>query len=201
MSERLVLAKTPVFTTREYAAAGNISLASASKRLGTLERHGHVERLTRGVWAVPEHPHFSLYGCVPHLLGGELGYVSFLSALQLHGMISQIPTAVQIATTGAPRVLDTRHGRFEFFQLHPRMMNDGVEWTDAPLPFRLASPEKAALDTFYLSTRRGRRFKALPELEFPRGFRKREFVRLAREHVPLLPVFSAVMSRLDAMGF
>jgi predicted transcriptional regulator of viral defense system len=172
-----------------------MSVASASKRLATLEQHGHVERLTRGIWIIPEHPYFSLYGCVPLLLGGELGYVSFLSALQLHGMISQIPKAVQIATTGLPRVLATRHGRFELFRLHPRMMSEGVEWRDAPLPFRVATPEKALLDTLYLSTRRGRRFGTLPEIELPARFRRGEFARLARTQIPLNPVRSAVMNR------
>jgi hypothetical protein len=195
MAEGLALATTPAFTTRTYAAAGGMSVASASKRLATLEQHGQVERLTRGVWIVPEHPHFSLYGCVPLLLGGELGYVSFLSALYLHGMISQIPKAVQVATTGLPRVLTTRRGRFEFFRLHPRMMSEGVDWRDAPLPFRLASPKKALLDTLYLSTRRGRRFGALPEIELPATLRRRDFAGLARAQIPLAPVRAAVMSR------
>src|ERR1700727_1675077 len=88
MAEGLALSKLAVCTTRAFAAAASIALASASKRLATLARHGHVERLTRGVWIVPEHPHFSLYGCVPALLGNEIGYVSFLSALALHGMLS-----------------------------------------------------------------------------------------------------------------
>lgn len=200
MADGLALARTPAFTTRAYAAAGGMSVVSASKRLATLEQHGQVERLTRGVWVVPEHPHFSLYGCVPLLLGGEVGYVSFLSALQLHGMISQIPKAVQVATTGLPRVLATRRGRFEFFRLHPRMMSEGVEWRDAPLPFRLASPEKALLDTLYLSTRRGRRFGALPEIELPVTFRRREFARLVRSQVTLAPVRAAVMTRFERVA-
>ncbi len=197
MAEGLALATTPAFTTRAYAVANGMSVASASKRLATLGRHRQVERLTRGVWIVPDHPHFSLYGCVPLLLGGEVGYVSFLSALELHGMVSQIPKAVQVATTGMPRVLATRRGRFELFHLHPRMMGDGVEWRDAPLPFRLASPEKALLDTLYLSTRRGRRFAALPEIELPRSFRRRELARLAKIQVPLAPVHTAVLKRFD----
>jgi predicted transcriptional regulator of viral defense system len=148
MPEPLALSRVPVFTTRAYAVAAQTSVASASKRLSTLARHERVELLTRGVWIVPDHPHFSLYGCVPLLLGHELGYVSFLSALQLHGMISQIPKSIFVATTGPPRSLVTKRGRFEFFQMHPRMMQGGVEWREAPLPFRLASPEKALLDTF-----------------------------------------------------
>lgn len=202
MAEGLVLSASPIFTTREYAARGDISVVAASKRLATLARHRQIERLTRGLWVAPDHPHFSLYGCVPYVLGAELGYVSFLSALHLHGMLSQIPTAVQVATTGAPRTLVTRLGRFELFQLHPRMMTGGVGWNDAPLPFRIASPEKALLDTFYLATRRGRRFRSLPELEFPPTFRRRELVRLAKVQVTHGPARVAVLRRmaLETMG-
>lgn len=200
MADLLSLAKVPVFTTREYAVAQGLSAPSASKQLATLERRGLVERLTRGVWIVPEHPQFSLYGCVPHLLGREMGYVSFLSALHLHGMISQIPKAIQVATTGWPRVVATQRGVFEMFLLKPRMMREGVDWSDAPVPFRLASPEKALLDTFYLSTRRGRRFRVLPEIELPSAFRKREFLRLVREQIPLAPVRTAVTRRFEALA-
>ncbi|MBS2011401.1 MAG: hypothetical protein JST00_00705 [Deltaproteobacteria bacterium] len=199
MADGLSLARSPAFTTRAFATSAGVSVASASKQLGTLARRGHVEQLTRGVWVVPDHPHFSLYGCVPLLLGREVGYVSFLSAMQLHGMISQIPKAIQVATTGPPRTLVTPRGRFEFFQLNPRMMSAGVEWHDAPLPFRLASAEKALLDTFYLSTRRGRRFRVLPEIELPRGFRKRDLLRLADEQIPLPPVHAAVARRVAAL--
>jgi hypothetical protein len=200
MAEGVALAKAPVFTTRTFAATRDISLASASKRLATLARQGQVEALTRGVWIVPDHPHFSLYGCVPYLLGRELGYVSFLSALQLHGMISQIPKAVHIATTGTPRLLVTPRGRFEFFKLHPRMMTAGVEWRDAPSPFRLATPEKALLDTFYLSTRRGRRFRVLPEIELQAAFRRRAFSQLVRAQIPLAPVRIAVLRRFESVA-
>lgn len=199
MPDPMTLAKAPVFTTRAYAAEGGMSLASASKRLATLARHGQIEMLTRGIWIVPEHPHFSLYGCVPYVLGHEVGYVSFLSALSLHGMISQIPKAIQVATTGAPRRLVTPRGRFELFRMHPRLMNDGIAWHDAPAPFRVAGPEKALVDTFYLATRKGRRFRVLPEIELPRSFRKSELRRLVREQVPLAPIQTAVLTRFDAM--
>jgi hypothetical protein len=125
--------------------------------------------------------------------------VSFLSALQLHGMISQIPKSIFVATTGPQRGLVTKRGRFEFFQIHPRMMKDGVEWRDAPLPFRLASPEKALLDTLYLSTRKGRRFRALPEIEMPAAFRNRELWRLARQQIALESVRTAVRRRFEGM--
>lgn len=81
--------------------------------------------------------------------------------------------------------------------MHPRMVNEGVDWRDAPLPFRLASREKALLDTLYLSTRRGRRFRVLPEIELTEAFRRREFTRLARGQIKLPPVRAAVLKRFD----
>jgi hypothetical protein len=84
--------------------------------------------------------------------------------------------------------------------MHPRMMGEGVDWRDAPLPFRLASPEKALLDTLYLSTRRGRRFHTLPEIELTETFRRREFVRLVRAQATLAPVRAAVLTRFAALA-
>ena len=196
----LTLIKKAVFTTREYAVLNGISLSAASKRLATLKRDGYLYKLTRAVWVVPDHPHFSLYGCVPILLGNEDGYVSFLSALHQHGLLSQIPKSVQIATTGHARRLDTELGRFEFFQLHPRMMSDGVGWQDAPLAFRMAGSEKALLDTFYVATRKGRRFAKLPEIDLSEGFSPKKFSALLEKQVPYHQIQQVVARRLELLG-
>lgn len=194
--ERFSLAKTPIFTTRQFAMLNEITLPAASKRLYTLKKQKRVERLTRGVWIIPDHPHFSLYGCVPHLLGNEAGYISFLSALHLHGSLSQIPKTIQIATTGHSRRLDTKFGSFEFFQLHPRMMRQGVLWSDTPQQFQIASLEKALLDTYYLATRKGRRFAKLPEIELPQTFKIRVFKDFAKTQIPWDRIRLAVLKRI-----
>ena len=136
-----------IFTTRDFAQVAGISLGAASKRLGRLAAGtASLVQLTRGVWANRAHPYFNVHACVPVLLGSEQGYVSFLSALHLHGAIAQIPPNVQVATTGHARSVSTPVGTFEFLQLKPEMFHDGVVWSDTPRPYRIATVEKALLE-------------------------------------------------------
>ena len=184
-----------IFTTREFAHQSGVSLSAAAKRLARLSRKGQLTKVTKGVWANTAHPYFHPLSCVPYLLGKEQGYVSFLTALHLHGVISQIPKTIQIATTGRGRGLDSPVGRFEFFQIKPEMMTHGSAWSESRLPYRVASAEKALVDTLYLSTRKNRRFARLPELDVSdSGFRQREFKRLMKQ----LPIPSRISSAIDS---
>ena len=189
-----------VFTTRDYAAAGGVSLSSASRRLDRLSERGALTRVTRGVWANTTHPHFHPLACVPYLLGKEQGYVSFLTALHLHGVLSQIPRTHQVATTGRPRLLDSPVGRFEFLRIKPDLMSEGVEWSDTHQPFPVASAEKALLDTLYISTRKNRRFLSLPELDLETAFDRRAFERLLNELPYPVRIRSAIASRWRNFG-
>lgn len=168
------------FTTREYAEASDMAVASASRQLGAASERGPLVRLTRGVWANPTHPYFHPLVCVPKLIGNEQGYVSFLTALHLREVIEQIPRAIQIATTGHARKLSTPVGFYEFFHVAPKLMRRGIEWSDTRIPYRIATAEKALLDTLYISLRRGRRFRSLPELDL-RPLTKRRFMGLLEE--------------------
>lgn len=189
-----------IFTTHDLASRGGISMSAAAKRLSRLSAKKLLTRVTKGVWANIGHPYFHPLSCVPYLLGKEQGYVSFLSALHMHGVISQIPTSVQVATTGRGRILESSVGRFEFFQIKPELMTQGTEWSDSLLPYLIATPEKALVDTLYLSTRKNRRFARLPELDVTEsGFQQREFKRLL-EQLPIpTRVLSAVHSRWAAV--
>ncbi|MCJ7592830.1 MAG: hypothetical protein MUO51_15905 [Woeseiaceae bacterium] len=184
-----------IFTTRDYATAGGTSMSSASRRLDRLSERKALTRLTKGVWANTAHPHFHPLACVPYLLGKEQGYVSFLSALHLHGVLSQIPRTHQVATTGRPRVLESPVGRFEFLRVKPELMRDGVDWSDTHQPFLIASAEKALLDTLYIATRKSKRFASLPELDLDNGFRRREFERLLKQLAYPVRIRSAMASR------
>jgi predicted transcriptional regulator of viral defense system len=185
-----------VFTTRDFAQLAGISLAAASKRLARLSAaNASLVQLTRGVWANRAHPNFSVPACVPVLLGSEQGYVSFLSALHLHGAIAQIPANVQVATTGHARSVRTPVGTFEFLQLKPEMLRGGVDWSESPKPYRIATVEKALLDTFYIATRKKRRFAKLPELRLEdAGFKKSRFRALLAE-LKLPPPIASAMTR------
>ncbi len=189
-----------IFTTREYASYNGISMPPASRRLARLVDKNLLTRITKGVWANTGHPHFHPLACVPYLLGKEQGYVSFLTALHLHGLVSQIPRTIQIATTGRGRTLISPAGLYEFFQIKPELMKQGTNWSETHLPYLIASAEKALLDTLYLSTRKSRRFASLPEIEFvPSVFRKREFERLLRQLPIPGRVLAAMRSRWEAI--
>ncbi|NNE59319.1 MAG: hypothetical protein HKN35_00305 [Woeseia sp.] len=184
-----------VFNTRDFATANRVSVSSASRRLERLSRRDALTQVTRGVWANTAHPHFHPLACVTYLLGKEQGYVSFLTALSLHGVLSQIPRSYLIATTGRPRVLDSPVARFEFLRIKPELMSDGVDWSDTHQPYLVASAEKALLDTLYIATRRNRRFASLPELDLENNFRRREFERLLKDLPYPLRIRSAISSR------
>jgi predicted transcriptional regulator of viral defense system len=198
----LVSSDLVVFTTRDFAQQAGISLAAASKRLARLAASNEsLVQLTRGVWANQAHPHFSALACVPVLLGSEQGYVSFLTALHLHGAISQIPPNVQVATTGHARRAHTPVGTFEFFQLKPEMLVDGVVWSDTAKPYRIATVEKALLDTFYIATRKNRRFAKLPELSLADAkFNKRRYRALFAALALPAPIAAAMARRFEQVA-
>jgi predicted transcriptional regulator of viral defense system len=189
-----------IFTTREFANQGGLSMSAATKRLTRLSKKDQLTRVTKGVWANTAHPYFHPLSCVPYLLGKEQGYVSFLTALHLHGVISQIPKTIQIATTGRGRVLDSPLASFEFFQIKPELMRQGADWSESQLPYLIASAEKALVDTLYLSTRKNRRFARLPELDLAHSsFRRREYKRLMKQLSIPSRVLSAMESRWNAI--
>jgi predicted transcriptional regulator of viral defense system len=189
-----------VFTTRDFALAARVSISSASQQLARHAARGSLVRITRGVWANTDHAHFSSLVLAPLLLGAEQGYVSFLTALHMHAMLSQIPTAHYIATTGTTRRLQTPVGRFEFLHIQSAMMRTGIEWSTTHVPYRMAMPEKALLDTLYISTRKGRQFRRLPEIALPRPFARARFSTLARTQIADVRIRRLVMARFEAIA-
>jgi hypothetical protein len=168
---RDITPRAPIFTTATAAKTAQVSHDTASRALARLEQRGLVTRLVRGLWADTRHPDFSPYAVVPFLLArsasGEgrlpVGYVSFLSALQLHGILSQISPVIQVAVAEQHETVRTPVANFEFYQIQPDLL-DGYEPGDAYGRFELATPAKALFDVLYLSVRRRRQFSHLPEL-------------------------------------
>jgi hypothetical protein len=154
-----------VFTTNSYARSNDLKLSAATRQLNRLHKKHSIEKITRGVWANVNHPYFSPLAAVPYLLGKEQGYISFLTALHFYGIISQIPSKIQIATTGRRRKLKSSIGYFEFIHLAPWMMREDIKWSNSKSKYLIALPEKALLDTLYISTRKGNKFSSLPELD------------------------------------
>lgn len=169
----------PVFTTREIAGLRGGSLSSASQTLSRMERQRLLVRATRGLWCIPTDPRFTLFSLVPFLAGRHRAYVSFFSALHLHGLTGQIPQVVYAATTAHTRMTRTPIATYSFHRIHPRFFA-GFDWYRGGQQFLIASPEKAVVDCLYLSSRKGRRFGFLPELGLPAQFSFRRAAEWAR---------------------
>lgn len=169
-----LLPRSPVFSTAAVAERAGVTLANASGDLKDLERHGMVTRVRRGLWAVPGHPDFSPYAVVPHLFAdSRSGYVSLLSALNLHGMIEQIPRVMHVVTTSQRPVLRTPVGTYAFHRIEEALFGGFAAYRRTG-SFDIASVEKAVFDTLYFSVRKGRRFASLPEVQLPGGFSSRQ---------------------------
>lgn len=171
---RDLLPRSPVFTTAEAASVSQVALSTASRALSRLAKAGVLTRVRRGLWAAHRQPNFSPLHVVPHLVRREgEGYVSLLSALNLHGMIEQIPGAVHIVmTTQRPRLV-TPVGTYEFHQIHAALFG-GFGFYRGAGSFDIATPTKALFDTLYLAVRKGRRFSSLPEVSLPAAFSSSE---------------------------
>ena len=89
--------RRPVFTTRELAALSGKSLSTTTQGLGYLARQGVLLKVRRGLWVDAAEERLSVFSAVPFLVPGQRVYVSFLSALHLHGIIEQIPRVVTLA--------------------------------------------------------------------------------------------------------
>jgi predicted transcriptional regulator of viral defense system len=153
-----------VFTTRQIAALRGSSLSAASQGLSRMEERGLVKKVTRGIWCVPDDPRFTAFALVPLLAGGHRAYVSLISALHLYGLIKQIPEIIYAVTTGHTRVRKTPVGTYSYHRIRPRFFA-GFDWYRNRQDFLIATPEKALVDSLYLSSRKGKRFKFFPELD------------------------------------
>ncbi len=158
----------PVFTARELSAVSGKSPSTVSQGLAFLGRQGLVVKVAHGVWAaggaMP-----SPYAVIGQILPRQRAYVSFTSALHLHGIIEQIPQSVTLASVAHSGEIKTAAGVFAVHHLAPSFFT-GFAMRGGAGGFLLAEPEKALVDCLYVSAFRKRQFSHFPELRFPAGF-------------------------------
>ncbi len=184
-------------TTGELSALSGRSISATVQALNHLAEEGLVVKIRRGIWAEAGNEKLSPYGVVPFLFPRHRAYVSFISALHVHGIIEQIPQLITLASTQHTRVFRTTMGIYHLHRISPSFF-DGFGWYKGTGSFLIADPEKALVDCLYLSARRGKRFGQFPELHFPRSF---HFMK-AREWMERIPDFRIkihVGKRLDAL--
>lgn len=159
----------PFFTTFELAALGRRSASATTQALARLSGRGVVLKVRRGVWALAGDPRATAFAAVPYLFPNDRAYVSFLSALHLHGIVGQIPQVVTLASPSHSRTIVTSLGAFSVHRIAPSFFA-GFGWYKGGGAFLIAEPEKALVDSLYLSARKKRQYGHFPELEFPRSF-------------------------------
>lgn len=164
----------PTLETGDAAVILGLGKSHASKMLARLAETGHLLALRRGVWAFPGR--LDLLAVPERLTAPQPAYVSLQSALYHHGMISQIPAIVYAVSLARTRRYDTPLGVISVHHIAPGFFF-GFETVDGN-GIRIARPEKALLDVFYLAPARSRLFCKLPEVERPEGFNIQEAQRM-----------------------
>lgn len=177
--QRLRTLGAQVVETRDAVALLRVSTSNATTILRRLAHKGMIIHLGRGRWLVNEKiDRFAL----PELISAPYpAYVSLQSALFHHGLIEQIPSITYAVTPARPRRVRTPLGTISFHRMPPELFQ-GFELSDTS-DAKIAMPEKALFDLFYLAPGRSRLFSNLPELTIPRRFqwsRLKEYTSLVR---------------------
>lgn len=163
---KLLEIKVAVFQTSDAAACLNIDIAHASKLLARLASAGHLVHLRRGLWAFRER--VEPLALPQYLTNPFPSYVSLQSALYYHDMVLQIPVITYAVSIGRTKRYETPLGVVSIHHVHPSFFF-GFESTGKG-EVKMAMPEKALIDFFYLSPAKSNFFRALPELELPKSF-------------------------------
>ena len=170
----------PVFTTYELAALSGKSPSATTQALNFLKREGLIFKIYRGLWAEIGSEPLNPYAVIPFLFPRHRAYVSFISALHLYGIIEQIPQVVTLASTSHSKIIHTKIGTFSVHQISP-LFFDGFSWYKKTGNFLIAEPEKALVDSLYISARRKKQFGCFPELRFPKSFSSKKVKEWAKK--------------------
>jgi predicted transcriptional regulator of viral defense system len=184
----------PVVTTDDAALTLGLERSAATQTLKRLAAAGLLKKIRHGMWT----SELNLDPLVlPEYLTVPLpSYVSFQSALSFHGMISQIPNVIYVASLARTLRVRTTLGAFSIHRLAPCFYGGFEIVKDTGV--KLATREKALLDTLYLTPARSRLFAHLPELELPKHL-DRERIGHWLGRIPPGPRRTSVERRLEAL--
>jgi len=171
--------RRPIFTTFELATISGKSLSTTTQALNYLQRQGVIFKIHRGVWGEVGSDRISAYTVIPFLFPRTRAYVSFISALHLHGIIEQIPQVITLASTTHTKTIKTSIATYAVHRIAP-LFFDGFTWYKGTESFLIAEPEKALVDCLYLSARKIKQFRHFPELHFSKSFSFRKAQKWVR---------------------
>lgn len=156
----------PIVQTKDIAAYLNIKNATASKILARFAEHKHLTRLRSGLWALGDKIDPLM---LPEYLSSPFpSYISLQTALYYHGMISQIPTNIYAVSLARSKIYPTAFGTISLHHVQPKFFFGFI--TVGKYGIKIATPEKALMDFFYLKRSKTKLFHSLPEIELPKNF-------------------------------
>ena len=186
-----------VFTTHELITISGKSTSTIVQSLNRLVDQGLLVKIYRGVWTEAGENRVSAFEIIPCLFPRQRVYVSFISALHLYGILEQIPQVVTLASTAHTNTIRTKVGTFSVHQINPAIF-DGFDWYKGEGKFLIAQPEKALVDSLYLSSRKKKQFGHFPELHFPPEFSFKKAVKWVKR-IPEEKIRLNVLRKLEAL--
>lgn len=160
----------PILQTEDAACSLKLSNEHTSQLLRRLSIEKHILHLSRGFWAIDTNINPLL---IPeYLLAPFPCYISLQTALYHHGMIDQIPQIISVVSPTRTRRIRTPLATISVHQIAPEFFF-GYE-VDPDTLVKMATPEKALIDIFYLKPAKSLWFKTLPEVEIPKTFNSKK---------------------------
>ena len=157
----------PVIQTNDAAAYLDISVNHANKLLFRISKTNQIIHIKHGAWAFPDIDALTLPG---FLTAPFPSYISLQTALYFHNMISQIPSIIYTISLARTKIYKTPIATVSIHHVTPSFFF-GYEEKGVNGLLKIASPEKALIDIFYLSQTKTGLFKTLPEVELPKNFK------------------------------
>ena len=158
MNELSVLRNIPIRTAS--IASLYPGLASANRKVASLEKTKRIIRLKRGLYVVnPQESGILLSDkLIANVLYGP-SYVSMLTALRFYGLIPERVETVQSMTTHLTTLFNNDVGRFEYHHCSKEYYSIGItQEEESNLTFLIATPEKALCDYIITTPRLPLRF-------------------------------------------
>lgn len=122
-SKTLKLARRRQGVTARELAAAHIHRQVLSR----LVESGEIERVARGVYRLPEHPLTENYGLAMASAVVTHGVICLLSALQFHGIGTQLPSEVWIAIDRRARRPALKYPPLRIVRYSGAALTEGVE--------------------------------------------------------------------------
>jgi predicted transcriptional regulator of viral defense system len=169
---RLRCLGVPVLETADAAALLEQSTFAATQTLSRLARAGLLTAVRHGTWWI--NGEVDPHRLPEYLTAPQPSYLSLQTALHIRGVIEQIPEVIYAVSLARSQRVVAAARTFSIHHLAPEVFGG---WQELPSGVKLATAEKALFDLAYLSGGRSRLFTSLPEVELPKGFRRKELTR------------------------